>query len=497
MSVLGTRALGSTPLGGSGRTNFLNAGLQIIIGTEDKTPLLIWQSDGLDEELNGRDQLQFTLKSTPAYIPKIGEEVKVLYRGGVIFLGSVHERHVEFLYTPEQISLLIEVMCVDINAIADRRFVAEVYEAILCGEIVAMIATKYLFPEGISLGNVHPGPLISKIVFSRISFAACMDQLCEQAGFYWRIDQKRSLSFFPRTFSPAPFTVTEANAVFRDMKASISRNQYRNVEYVDGGKGLTDPRTEPFRGDGTTKSFNTEYKISTQPTITLNGVNETVGIRGVDEGKTWYWAKGETSIGQDMLSTTLTQTDLLLVTYQGEFNLINVVEDGNAILERQTIEGGTGRYEHLVVDSTLDGQDLIEEKGLSLLRRYGTLDDTATFDLFQEGLGIGQNITVDVPSYELQGEFLITNMRTRFVNPTLRRFTVTITNGEIKNKFTDFFSGFLGASRPGSISAGDILQEVTARIDRVGVTDSITADLVTVVEDEFGPGEVGPGEFGA
>jgi hypothetical protein len=497
MSVLGTQALGSNPFGGSGSTNFLNAGLQIIIGPKDVTDITLWESSNLEEELNGRDQLSFTIKSTPAYIPKIGEEVKVLFRSGTIFLGSIHERQVEFLYTPQQISLLIQISCVDINAIADRRFVSEVYENLLCGEIVGVMAAKYLLFEGVSLGNVHPGPRISKVVFNRISFAECMNKLCEQAGFYWQIDKKRFLSFFPRSVSPAPFTVTEANAVFRNIKGTISRNQYRNVQYIDGGKGLTDARTEAFRGDGTVKTFTTEYKISTQPTITLNGGEETVGIRGVETGKGWYWAKGENSIGQDAGYQTLISTDLLLVTYRGEFNLVNVIEDSQAIFERQTIEGGTGRYEHLVVDTALDGQDLIQEKGLSLLRRYSTLDDTATFDVYQEGLQIGQNVTLDVASCELQGAFLITNMRTSFVTPTMRMFTVTVTNGEIKNKFQDFFAGFLGSARPGSISAGDILQEVNSNIDPVGVTDSITATLVSVVSDEFGTGEVGTSEFGA
>jgi hypothetical protein len=362
---------------------------------------------------------------------------------------------------------------------------------------VTQIVTKYLLPENIHHGDIQTGPLVSRMVIPYLTVADALDELCEKSGFHWNIDHGMALNFFARDTSPAPFTIDSSNAVFRGMRGSRTRNQYRNVQYVDGGKGITDTRQEFFKGDGLLRTFNVEYPLFEVPTIQRGFVPQTVGIRGVDEGKQWYWNVDETALGHDPSEPVMTELERIDVLYRGTYDLITIVEDSPAILERQGVESGTGRYEQIHQDDNIDGQDLVQEKGLSLLRRYATLDDIVEFETDVEGLNVGMLVSVNVPELGLLDSFLITSLDVSWLLPTLRRFNVRATTGEVKGRFQDFFAQLLGGRKAIAIREGEVLQEVAGLRDAVGVTDSYSASLTDVTFDVWGTAEWGASEFGS
>jgi hypothetical protein len=495
--IIGTSPFGTAPLGGHPVGAGLT-GLVLQIGPDDVTNILQVDSYRLRRTLNGRDEFECTLLTTTSYVPLLGQSVILTIDGGLEFVGTVHERDIAFLSDGRNDYTQIQMRAVDLNEIADRRTVIEIFENMTAGAIIRDIVTKYLASDLIQIGDVQEGPLVVRVVFPYMSAAACFDDLCEQSGFNWNIDQQRALSFFARHTAPAPFTITSANAVFRGLQGRRTRNQYRNVQYVDGGRGVTDRRTVFFRGDGTVQSFNVEYPVYAKPTITLNFVDQTVGIRGIDTGQQWFWNKGETAIGQGTGGTVLTTTDVLSVQYQGLFDLIQVVEDLSAIQERINVQGGSGRYEQLDRDNNLDGQALVEQKGLSLLRRFASLDEVIEFETDVPGLAIGQLATVDVPELGLTDTFLITQLDMQPLLPTTRRYRVTATTGEIKGTYQELFKKLLTSAQPITIREGEILQEVSALHDLVGVTDSITeSTLADFAIGVWGTGQVGRSEFGA
>ena len=492
-----SRPLGGAPFGGAGQPQAISNNLFLQIGPIDVTDQLRWPSQRISKELNGRDECQFSLINTTGYVPAIGEAVRLFWRGSLAFLGSVHERDVAQISEAANISTTVSVRCVDINEVADRRVVIEVYEKQSAGDIVTQIVTKYLLPENIHHGDIQTGPLVSRMVIPYLTVADALDELCEKSGFHWNIDHGMALNFFARDTSPAPFTIDSSNAVFRGMRGSRTRNQYRNVQYVDGGKGITDTRQEFFKGDRVLRTFNVEYPLFEVPTIQRGFVPQTVGIRGVDEGKQWYWNVDETALGHDPYEPVLTELERIDVLYRGTYDLITIVEDSSAILERQGVESGTGRYEQIHQDDNIDGQDLVQEKGLSLLRRYATLDDMVEFETDVEGLNVGMLVSVNVPELGLLDSFLITGLEVSWLLPTLRRFNVRATTGEVKGRFQDFFAQLLGGRKAIAIREGEILQEVAGVLDEVGVTDSYSASLTDVTFDVWGTAEWGASEFGS
>src|SRR5690606_91935 len=114
-----------------------------------------------------------------------------------------------------------------------------------------------------------------------------------------------------------------------------------------GSKDLTDVLTEYKTGDGQNKTFTVGFPIAKVPTITLNDVPQTVGIKGLESGKDWYWNKGDPVITQDNDATPLEPTDTLKIEYQGEYDIIIFVNDLADIAQRADIEETSGIVEHV------------------------------------------------------------------------------------------------------------------------------------------------------
>lgn len=489
----GVEPFGSGQSGGPAGTSI--PGLLLRIGAMDATVYLRVFTYRLIQDLNSRDEADCTLLNHVGYVPQIGESFELSLNGGVLFAGTVQERDVTFISEGRSDYLVIEVKAVDWNELADRHTVAEIYQHMTAGAIVRAIVTTYLAGEGVTIGDVQDGPLVEGIKFAYASAASCFDQLSQQTGYHWTIDAKKALSFFARTTTPAPFTLTSANAVFRKLKSSRTRNQYRNVQYLAGGKGVTDPRTEFFVGDGTRQSFDVQYPVNSVPAIELNNVPQTVGIRGVDEGTQWLWNAGETAIGQNG-GSALRSTDRLSVTYQGQWTITYVVQDAAAILERQAVQGGTGRYEQLEQDTSLEGLLNVQDKAMALLRRFASIDDVADFETDVPGLAVGQLLTVNVPELGLVGEFLITHLETTSLLLSTRRFMVTATTGELKGTWQEFVTRLIASDQPITIQDNAPLALAMALSSPVGVSDSVTAVLTNAATGEWGTGEAGTAEFG-
>jgi len=237
--IIGGTPYGGGPFGGDGTPSAPGAtGLMLQIGPVDATDYLRYGTYKLNEQLNGRDEATCELIVNDGYVPLIGQTILLSLDGGLIFAGTVHERDIAFIDENRSDYAVITVRAVDWNEIADRRIVVEVFEDMSVGAVVRAIVAKYLADDGITIGDVQEGPMVARMVCAYQSAAACFDDLYTQSGMHWNIDEHKVLSMFVRTTSPAPFTVTSANAVFRAIKGTKTRSLYRNVQYVQGGKVL-------------------------------------------------------------------------------------------------------------------------------------------------------------------------------------------------------------------------------------------------------------------
>ena len=323
----------------------------------------------------------------------------------------------------------------DWHYLADKRLVARSYLNQTANQIVLDLHSRYLAEEGVIVGNIDTAVNIPIAVFDYTPVSRALDELAELAGFWWEITPARVLHFRPREAVTAPWTVTPTDM---SSDASFSREapRYRNTQIITGVRDRTDVQVEAFRGDGEARTFSVGFDIAETPTVTVNGSPQSVGVRSVDEGRQWYWNKGDKTVSQDASETRLSTSDRLEVSYIGMFDAVILSRDEDAITDRATVETvGTGRVEVATalpdVEGRAAGFDIAARK-LAELSRIGR---RVTFTTDRFGLKPGQLATVDVDGPE---QMLVTEV-TVSQRELKDLWDVTAVSGPADLSWTKFF----------------------------------------------------------
>jgi len=416
----------------------------------------------------------------------------------VLFHGTIESLSFMKLRTGGQRRFACEL--VDWNQLLDRRLIAKEYVDQSSGAIVQDVITNYLDDDGIVPSSfVETGPLVTKFVSNYLSARQVLDDLAELIGYGYYVDYDKRLHWFPSESNLAPLTLdgnTVLHAGVLPLEAQASRSQYRNMQYVRAGKDLTDTQVESFRGDSSQRTWNVGYPIAQAPSsITVNAVPKTIGVRGVDEGKQFYWNKDTTEITQDSGETLLASTDILSITYVGLYDVMVLSKSDSLIAERQSVEGGSGRYEQLENFTNLDGQDLALEKARGLIRKFGRIPNVLRFGTDVPGLQAGMLLPVNLAELGLSGNWLIESVHIR-PEGTFLRYEGEAVDGAHLGGWIEFWKKFYESDRQFIARENEVINSLIDAQDLVAITDSVTATLATGAAGEWGPGEFGEAEFG-
>lgn len=397
---------------------------------------------GYQDSLGVRNRLHVTLiDPTNALVVAVGAEVTFTDDASAVpFGGTVEAADREILTAQDDVLdiLTIELDCVSYDQLLDRRLLAAEYVDALAGDIMRDVA-DLLADEGVDDLYVEDGPtLAGRIVFDYETLADVADQVGKLTGMASWIDADKHLHFQVRTSTAAAFPLDDDTAV-EVLKVSRTREGYRNVQYIRGGQGLTDPRPESFVGDGERRSFTLAFPAGTEPTVTVNAVAKTVGINGVETGFDWYWNKESDVISQDDADTPLADTDTLEVTYQGLFPVLVQARDDTAIAERMGVEGGSGVYEAKEDRPNIQDQDVALGAAVARLQQEGYIKEQVEFRLRTTGLKAGMLLPVSVTREGLSGEYLITEVQGACFFQSQFRYTVTAVNGDGVGSWADYF----------------------------------------------------------
>jgi len=464
--------------------------ITLTIGGVDKTSLLRKNSLRITDELNSRNTCDFAISAPDStFRPDVGQEVIFTQDGVRIFAGTIDE--VEEQKEEGSSAMIFQIRCVDYNQLCDRHLVARVYENQTLGAIVKDIVTQDLAGEGVTTNHVQDGPLITKAIFNYQTVTEAFNNLAELTGYAWNIDYNKDLHFFARETYTAPFSIDDTSNNVRNMTVRQTREQYRNRQYIRAGQDVTDVRTEQFVGDGKTKTFVLAFPVATVPTITVNGVSKTVGIRGLETGKDFYWSKGEKEITQDDSAVPLTSIDTLSVTYQGLFPIILASQSDSEISSRASVEGGTGVYEAIEDDQSIDSQVLATQKADGLLRKFGRIPRIIEFETDTVGLAVGQLITINITAHNLNGNFLIDSVQAWDVDGLYLRYRVRALDGERLGGWVEFFQKLAQTGRKFVIRENEVLILLRRFSDVIVLSDTITTTSATYTSAVVGTAEIG------
>ncbi|GIP38634.1 hypothetical protein J31TS4_19140 [Paenibacillus sp. J31TS4] len=360
----------------------------------------------IDDAIGERSTASFTVKTDTSVHFEQGQLVEIFGEDkGILYAGVIDKPTEKRI--PGQDILMHNIQCKDQHYLADKRILAKAYEQQLAGTIIKNMIFEKLAEEGVTEGIIQDGPLVEEAVFNYVPVTRAIEAIAEKAGFIWYIDFDRKLYFVERSTFTAPWIVTGAD-IFHDPTVEHGNPKYRNSQYIKGGTDITDPQTEEFKGDGKRTAFTTGFKLAKVPTIRLNGQTQTVGIRGLDNGKQWYWSKGENTISQDTNATPIKDTDILSVTYQGEFSIVVISRNQDEITLRKNLEMNSGLNEDVEDEPQTTNREAAFQSASAKLKKYGVIGRRVKFRTRRRGLEAGQLAIINLPEHGLNNaEMLI------------------------------------------------------------------------------------------
>lgn len=362
--------------------------------------------------------------------PQRGMHIRILDQGDVAFAGWIDK------VTTRQIGasdLLHSLRASDHSYLAEKRIIAAVWENITAGALARDVVDRILTDEGITYtaASIDDGPTVRRWAATYQQCAQVLDDLADQANFVWYIDHDRVLHFHARDRFEAPWTVTWPD-LGANPRLSRGNDSYRNRQWMVGGKDTTAPLTERFPGDGERQTFNVAFPVRRQPTVTVNGASQTVGVRGIDDDsdKQWFFSHESTEISQNDTAAKLTSADLLEVVYEGVFEFVARQTDAVARDDRGEVEGGrTSGLVEKVTSGEFSSRSEAFEQGARKLDKYARSALTLEIDTLRAGLKAGQIADVDLPALQLHGDMLITRVSADHRNDGNLRYRATLVDG--------------------------------------------------------------------
>lgn len=274
--------------------------------------------------------------------------------------------------------------------------------------------------------NIGLGAYVPTVDYRRTFFSANADDLAKKSDYYWQIDPSKALIFNPRTEQPAPWILTSNDVLYTDdggsstLSVENSGDLYRN-RMILTGVITTIAVEETHPGDGKSTSWTLRYPVvgSSIPTISVNGQSKTIGQKGIDTGKDFYYALGSTSLAQDSSGAILEPVvDSFTISYVGQ-TTTDVVRNNTGGFPGTTsqaqyaaLTGGAGIVE-VVEDVSKLGLDVpgAQSYGDSQLQKCGVIGRTLICMTNRTGLSVGQYIPVFIPELDLNdASMLITDM---------------------------------------------------------------------------------------
>jgi hypothetical protein len=281
------------------------------------------------------------------------------------------------------------------------------------------------------------------------TIAKCFDDLCQQSGFWWDIDFNKVFSFQPPNGKPAPWIASTSLGTMLQNGLTVTdlAPLYRNRQWVQGGLDTT-PFTNSFQGNTWQTSFTCGYPLDSAPIVSVNGVSQSVGIKG-GTGFQWYYTVGEPTIVQDASQAILDSTQILVVSGQGQIQVTVMAQDTVEQAAYALLEGGSGIVEDAETLQTLNIASLNKTQATalanSLLNFYKVRGQQIDFVTMNSGLAVGQYLTVWLPEHGIiDQQFLITaltlNIQTNPDTSPLIFYTVSCTSGPDIGDFTQLYS---------------------------------------------------------
>lgn len=252
--------------------------------------------------LNLTDRIASGSFSSKTNKPNPMDEVEI-HDGVKIFGGFITEVNCSF----DGYSPVYDIEFQDYTIEMDQRYVIDTYEEKSVTEIVEDIVDTYL-PDDYS-ANVNISTTISKVTFDWKKPSDVFEELANIVGSEWYLDENKVVQFFERGDNTGEEVSSITDIAFwNTIEYQESIEQLKNKVYIKGGRqtstdDVVKNLNEQIDGDndilltGYTYIYRRDESDNIiEPTLTFDGVEQTIGIENEDSF-TSIKATLETSFG--------------------------------------------------------------------------------------------------------------------------------------------------------------------------------------------------------
>ncbi len=440
--------------------------LTITVDGIDRTNYILWQSFRKEDKLNNRaDSCSFQVRKYAGkdWKPSVGDEVIVEDGATRIFGGLVLRVD---SYSEGAKLQKHRVTCKDWSHYLDKKLVIERYEDQTVNAIIDDLVSEYT--SGFTTDNVSCSITIGSIAFNYITVSDAFQMLAEHVNYSWYIDYNKDIHFFSKNTEESPFDLsdTAGNHIFNSLTLREDLSQLRNVVIVRGGTKEGNSRTETFKGDGSKDSFALGYKFSSEPTVTLDGANQTVGIDYLDKDADYdvMWNFNEKyirftgSAPSDGSDVSVAGTPLIPI-------IVRAIDE-DSIDEY-------GQYEFRKIDKSINTPEEARQFAVAQLDAYRQSIKEGSFETYESGLRAGQIINVQSDIRNIDEDFLIQGVTLTARSPDDAIYTVSLATLRTVG-IIDFLQGLL-LDETKTVEVGE--DEVLEKYYTDHVTIEITEDI--------------------
>lgn len=414
----------------------------------------IMQNWGWEISINQQRDFSFTIVDNPDDIEIVkGLQVVFLIDGVISFKGIVFDCA---RYEALPGLLYYDVVCETFDCLAQKRRIGAVFENKTAGYIVKYIINNYLSEENISEGVIHDGLTFDKVIFNYRSCHEALNKLQVSCpGYYWNIDFNRQLHFVQRTTNTCSQKI-DSNFIHRLFKPYDTLNEYRNIQYIEGGQKETNIQqdyTPTPAPDGKSREFTVQFPIGLKPIVetNVNGAGwsvQDVGINGIDTGKEFYWTYGSNQVTQDSSETVLTNSnptpDEIRISYVGLVDVRLRYKDNAEIQARADIEGNSGKYEEVFQNKDIISNYSAVQFAKGLINKF---KDPGTAQLIVEDdiadLEAGKLVKVEKSLFGIDDYYLIKSIKASQQTPEHVTYSINLLKGEDIGNWEDYFKKLL------------------------------------------------------
>jgi hypothetical protein len=343
----------------------------------------------IEEKINYKSGMACKITSDMGATIDKGKEIQLYSPTGVYLWGGVIVDISE--YEEIQNILYYDLVVEDYSILTTRSLAKIAYENRTIDYIVKDLINRYLgntvdtdYDFGIREGIIEENLItLSNQIFNYLDIYQCLDIL-SQYGYIWNIDKDKKLNFHSIGYQVNDNILDNEAGTFSfyNFKRKRSIANYRNYQLTRGNKMLTNYREDEIPSplpDGEVKSFTVKFPIAKTPRIEIDGVDQSVGVNGIDSESDfdWFWSYESNIISCSDSDAAPGVGVEIRVNYYGLVPILVGSKNPDEI-------AANGLYEHYTKNDNLNSIEDALFFTQELLSKYSETADKISFDLYEK-----------------------------------------------------------------------------------------------------------------